>query len=126
MKPLKALRIKIKIGNMIESPALHVLLSDEDDVIVARCLDFTVSSHGEDDTDALKSLAKSIKEYILTSIEDGNLNNIYDHAHNKYWRTFNELESRQETINFISSLQESALMNTYQQFQHIPAKVCYA
>jgi hypothetical protein len=37
------------------------LLTDEDDVIVARCLDFTVSSHGEDDNDALNSLAESVR-----------------------------------------------------------------
>ena len=48
MKSIKAERIKIKIGGLWESPSLHVLLTKEDGVIVARCLDFTVSSHGED------------------------------------------------------------------------------
>jgi len=47
MKTLKAMRIKIKIGDLWVSPNLHVLLTKEDDVIVVRCLDFTVSSHGQ-------------------------------------------------------------------------------
>jgi hypothetical protein len=126
MKPLKALRVKLKIGDMFESPKLHVLLTDEDDVIVARCLDFTVSSHGEDDNDALNSLAESIKEYILTSVEDGNIENLYDPAHNKYWKVFNELESSQERLNFMNSVKNLSLFNQFQAFQRVPAEVCYA
>lgn len=86
MKALKAIRTKIKIGNVWVSPLLHVLLTkEEEDIIVARCLDFTVSSHGKNEKDALKSLAEAIKEYILTAIEDSNLENLHDPAHNKYW-----------------------------------------
>jgi len=69
MKGMKAKRIKFKIGSLWESPALHILLTKENDVIVARCLDFTVSSHGKDGKEALKSLADSIKEYILTAVD---------------------------------------------------------
>jgi len=39
MKGMKANRIKIKVGNLWESPVLHVLLTKEDDLVVARCLD---------------------------------------------------------------------------------------
>ena len=94
MKSLGARRITIKIGDVWETPVLHILLTREDDVIVARCLDFTVSSHGEDEKDAVKSLADAVKEYVLTAIEDSAIDTIYDPAHSKYWRMFNELEAK--------------------------------
>ena len=40
MRGLKAYRVKIKVGEFWETPSLHILLTKEDDVIVARCLDF--------------------------------------------------------------------------------------
>jgi len=95
MRGKKADRIKIKVGNMWESPILHVLLTKEDDVIVARCLDFTVSSHGEDEKKAIQALGESIREYILTAVEDNAIDNIFDPAHGKYWRMYNELEAKQ-------------------------------
>ena len=95
MKSVRAERIKVKIGDLWESPLLHILLIKEDDVVVARCLDFTVSSHGEDQKDALKSLADSIKEYVLTALENKAINTIFDPAHGKYWRMYNELEAKQ-------------------------------
>lgn len=54
MKPLKALKGYIKNLDNFE---LHILLTKEDDVIVARCLDFSVSSHGDNEKDALASLS---------------------------------------------------------------------
>ena len=95
MQAKKADRIKIKVGNIWESPTLHVLLTEEDDVIVARCLDFTVSSHGEDEKKALEALGESIKEYVLTAVEDDAIESILDPAHGKYWRMYNELEAKQ-------------------------------
>jgi hypothetical protein len=94
MKSLGARRIAIKLGDVWETPVLHILLTREDDVIVARCLDCTVSSHGEDEKDAVKSLADAVKEYVLTAIEDSAIDTIYDPAHSKYWRIFNELEAK--------------------------------
>jgi len=126
MKSLKALRVIFKLGSLFESPPLHVLLADEDGVIVARCLDFTVSSHGGDDNDALKSLADSLKEYILTSIEDGSVNSLYDPAHNKYWRMFNEQEGKQKQQTIVNSLLNSSLKKFEPKFHHLPAEVCYA
>ena len=41
MKGIKAERITLKIGGLWESPQLHILFTEEDDVIVARGLDFT-------------------------------------------------------------------------------------
>ena len=57
MKGFGARRIRVKIAEVWQTPALHVLLTHEDDVVVARCLDFTVSSHGENEREALTSLA---------------------------------------------------------------------
>ncbi len=126
MKTLKALRVKIKIGELWVSPDLHVLLTREDDVFVTRCLDFTVSSHGQNETDALKALAESIKEYILTAIEKSNIENIYDPAHNKYWRMFNEQETKQLNKSFKRSLSKSILMESPKKLEQLTAEVTYA
>ncbi len=126
MKTLKALRIKIKIGETWVSPDLHVLLTKEDDVFVTRCLDFTVSSHGQNEQDALKSLAESIKEYILTAIESSNIKSIYDPAHNKYWRMFNEQETKQLHKSFKKSLSKSILMASPKKLEQLTAEVTYA
>ena len=126
MKTLKALRIKIKIGELWESPELHVLLTREDDVLVARCLDFTVSSHGKDEKDALKYLAAAIKEYILTAIEDSNIKNLFDPAHNKYWRAFNEQETKQLHKSFKRSLSKSILLSSPKKLERLTAEVTYA
>ncbi len=124
MKSLKALRIKIKIGELWVSPDLHVLLTIEDNLFVARCLDFTVSSHGADEKDALKNLAEAIKEYILTAIENDNINNLYEPAHNKYWRMFNEKETKQLHKNFKRSL--SVLTESPKKLEKLIAEVTYA
>ena len=49
MKGSRAHRIKIGVGDLWESPILHILLTREEDVVVARCLDFTVSAHGKNE-----------------------------------------------------------------------------
>lgn len=107
MKSLRAERIRIKIGNVWESPELHVLLTKEDDVVVARCLDFTVSSHGKDIQEALESLADAIKEYILTAVENDAISTIFDPSNGKYWRMYNELESRRCVGKLRRSLRKS-------------------
>ena len=126
MKAMKAMRIKIKIGDLWVSPDLHVLLTREDGVFVVRCLDFTVSSHGKDEKDALKSLAEAIKEYILTSIENSNIENLYDPAHNKYWRVFNELEAKQLYRNFKRSLAKSILMESPEEIEKQTVNLTHA
>jgi predicted RNase H-like HicB family nuclease len=107
MKPLKAERMKIKLGDHWESPPLHILLTKEDDVIVARCLDFTVSSHGKDETEALNSLAEAIREYILTALENQAVESVYDPAHGKYWRMYNEAETKKSMKTLEKSLLKS-------------------
>lgn len=107
MKGLRARRIKIKVGNLWETPILHILLTKEDKVIVARCLDFTVSSHGKDEKEALKSLADSVKEYVLTAVENNAVHTIFDPANGKYWRMYNELEAKQAVDKLKRSLKKS-------------------
>jgi hypothetical protein len=88
MKGLSAKRIQVSLGDIWKSPNLHVLLTQEEKVVVARCLDFTVSSHGENEKEAIQSLGEVIKEYLLTAIEENAMDMVYDPAQNKYWRMF--------------------------------------
>ena len=126
MKGMKAKRIKFKINSLWESPALHILLTKENDVIVARCLDFTVSSHGEDEKTALKALADSIKEYILTAVENDAINTIFDPAHAKYWRMYNELETKQSAKSLKMSIKKSLRSVTNDNLQQSTAEITYA
>jgi hypothetical protein len=126
MKSLSAKRIKIKIGDIWESPALHILLTKEDNVIVAKCLDFTVSSHGLNEKDALESLANSIKEYVLTAVENDAIEKVYDPAHGKYWRMFNELESKQTAGQMMKALKNSFKNTSAIDIQGSTPKIHYA
>ena len=126
MKGMRAYRIKIKVGNLWESPILHILLTKEDDVIIARCLDFTVSSHGKDEKEALESLADSIKEYILTAVENNSIDTIFDPAHSKYWRMYNELEAKQSSNNLKRTLKRSFKSVSNENIQKSTAEISYA
>ena len=107
MKGISARRIKVKLGEVWESPKLHILFTKEDEVIVARCLDFTISSHGENEKEALESLGAALKEYILTAVDDKAGDILYDPAQNKYWRMFNDLEARTNVAYLKKSLNKS-------------------
>ena len=126
MKGIKAKRIKFKIGGLWESPALHILLTKEDDVVVSRCLDFTVSSHGKDEKDALKALADSIKEYVLTAVENDAVNTIFDPAHGKYWRMYNELETKQSSRSLKMSIMKSLASIPNDNIQKSTVEINYA
>lgn len=126
MKGISAHRIKIKVGNLWESPILHILLTKEDDVTVSRCLDFTVSSHGKDEKDALNSLADSVKEYILTSVENNSVDTIFDPAHSKYWRMYNELETKQSNISLKSTIKQFLKSVSNENIQKAPVEISYA
>ncbi|MDL1964875.1 MAG: hypothetical protein LWW98_11220 [Deltaproteobacteria bacterium] len=126
MKGMKAKRVRFKIGSLWESPALHILLTKENDVVVARCLDFTVSSHGKDDKDALKALADSIKEYVLTAVEHDAINTILDPAHGKYWRLYNELEAKQSSRSLKMSIKKSLMSIPNDNLQQLTTEINYA
>ncbi len=126
MKGMKAKRIRFKIGSLWESPALHVLLTKENDIIIARCLDFTVSSHGKDEKIALKALADSIKEYVLSAVEHDVINTIFDPAHGKYWRMYNELETKQSSRSLKMSVMKSLASVSNDNLQQSTAEINYA
>ena len=126
MKTLRAERMKIKLSDHWESPPLHILLTQEDDVIVARCLDFTVSSHGKDENEALNSLADAIREYILTAVENRALGSIYDPAHGKYWRMYEEQTTRKSMKTLERSLQRSLASLKCENITHSTLEICHA
>ena len=126
MKSIGAERIRIKVGDLWESPLFHILLTKEDDIFVARCLDFTISSHGKDEKDAVQSLADAVKEYILTAVENDAIDAIFDPAHGKYWRSFNELEAKQSMSKMKKSLKRSFKSIPNEHIQKSIAEIKYA
>lgn len=107
MKGIHARRIQVRLGEVWKSPSLHILLTAEDNVIVARCLDFTVSSHGDTEKDALHSLGEAIKEYLLSAVEENATDLVYDSGQSKYWRMFNEIEAKTTLGHMRRSLKKS-------------------
>jgi len=95
MKSLKALIGSIK---SIPDLHLHILLTEEDDVIVARCLDFSVSSHGESEEDALAALSDSIKDYLDYALNRGALNETIDQEEDILWEIYRKIELQNESL----------------------------
>ena len=126
MKGSRAHRIKIGVGDLWESPVLHILLTKEEDVVVARCLDFTVSSHGRNEKETLKSLADSIKEYVLTAVENDAIDTIFDPAYGKYWRIYNEVEAKQSMGNLKRSLKKAFKSVSAEKMYQSTAEINYA
>lgn len=93
MEPVESL-----IGSIKSIPHLnlHVLLTKEDDVIVARCLDFSISSHGDNKEDALAALSDSIKDYLYYALKRGALNEIIDPEDDVLWEIYRKLELQNE------------------------------
>ena len=98
MEPLKALKGHIKNLTYFE---LHILLTKEDGVIVARCLDFSVSSHGNDEKEALASLTDSVKDYLNYAIEQHAFNDIMDPDEDRFWEIYRKLELENNWIAFL-------------------------
>jgi hypothetical protein len=126
MKVKKAIRAKFKVNKLWESPPLHILLTREDDVIVARCLDLTVSSHGNDERDAINSLTEAVKETILSAIENNVIGEIYDPAHSKYWRMFNEAEAKQINSQLKKTLKKSVSEILEHKLAHTTIEISHA
>lgn len=125
MKSIRARRIKIKVGEVWETPVLHVLLTKEDEVVVARCLDFTVSSHGDNEKDALNSLAESVKEYVVTAVENNAIETIFHPANGKYWRMYNELEAKQSMDHLKKSLMKPLKSTSVEELSSLSAEITY-
>lgn len=100
MKPIKALKGYI---DSLPNLQLHILLTEEDDVIVARCLEFSVSSHGENEEDALASLSDSISDYLDYVLKQGALNEVIDPEEDKFWEIYKKLELREEFLTIKNS-----------------------
>jgi hypothetical protein len=126
MKGIKAQRVKFRLSDFWESPILHVLLTKEDDFIVARCLDFSISSHSENEQNAMQSLADSVKEYVLTAFEDDVIDIIFDPAHNQYWRMYNELEAKHTIRKIRKSIKKSFESVTNETIQKSSVEINYA
>ncbi|ODS30020.1 MAG: hypothetical protein SCARUB_04875 [Candidatus Scalindua rubra] len=95
MKPIKTLTGRIE---KIPHLHLHILLTEEDGVIVARCLDFSVSSHGENVEDALASLSDAISSYLDHAIKHEAMEEIIDPDEEVFWKIYRELELRDESL----------------------------
>jgi hypothetical protein len=126
MKVKKAIRAKFKVNKLWESPHLQILLTREDDVIVARCLDLTVSSHGNDESDAINSLTEAVKETILSAVENNVIGEIYDPAHSKYWRMFNEAEAKQINSQLKKTLKKSVSEILENKLAHTTVEISHA
>jgi len=94
--------IKVLIGSIENIPflRLHILLTEEDGVTVARCLDFSISSHGENEEDALDSLSGSIMDYLDYAVEQGAIDTIIDPEEDSLWEIFRKLELDDESLKF--------------------------
>jgi hypothetical protein len=97
MKPLKSLKGTLKNFAKLE---LHILLTQEDDVIVARCLDFSVSSHGENEKEALDSLSESLTDYLNYAIEKDAFDEMIDPDEEAFWQIYHKLEWQNELMTF--------------------------
>jgi hypothetical protein len=92
---------------------LHILLTREDGVVVARCLDFSVSSHGGTEEGALNSLSDSIIDYLNHATEHGALDEIVDPDDDRLWETFRKLELQNEQrVSLIENKVFSGLYDT--------------
>ncbi len=125
MKHLDAKRAKIRIGDFLEFPLLHILLSEEDGLIVARCLDFRVSSHGRHEEQAIAALAEAIKEYVLTAIENGSTYSLYDPARQKYWQAYRDIE-KQKSISLLNNITSSFGQDRVQAIHKATPELIYA
>jgi len=99
MKPIKSMKYKISQN----IPALHLLFTEEDDVIVVRCLDFSISSHGQTIQEAIEAIKSSLVEYISHGIENKNIDNLLDPDLKEYWDLYMELEIEEEKRMFLDS-----------------------
>ena len=102
MKPLRAVRCYA----VKELPPLHILFSEEDGVIVARCLDFSISSHGETLNEAMESINSALMDYMEYGIEHGAGDSLFDPDSEEYWDAYRDLEFEEKKRSFGEHLAE--------------------
>lgn len=95
-KGLKALRCKLRLDGSWESPPLHILVTAEDGLIVARCLDFTVATHGDTVEEAVNDLTDMLADHVRYYLERGIPDKLIRPDHEEHWQIFNALEIRSE------------------------------
>ena len=74
----------------------------------------------------LTSLADSVKEYVLTALENDVIDTIFDPANGKYWRMFNEMEAKQSKTNLKKSLKKSLSSEFYEEIKKSATEINYA
>jgi predicted RNase H-like HicB family nuclease len=87
-------------------PPLHILFTKEDGVVVSRCLDFSISSHGEDIEEAKEAIGEAIVEYLEHAIENDAFDELFDPDLEIYWKLYRELELKLEAEEFKKNLEK--------------------
>lgn len=96
MKPIKSLKCYV----FKDAAPLHLLVTKEDGVIVVRCLDFSISSHGNTVEEAIESINSAMIDYIQHGIEKGDIDSLFDPDLKEYWELYRELEIEDERKSF--------------------------
>lgn len=102
MKPLRAMKCFISK----KLPPLHMLFTEEDGVVVVRCLDFSVSSHAETIEEAIESINSVLIDYIEYGIKEGDVESLFDPDLKEYWDIYQDLEIKMEKENFARHFKE--------------------
>ena len=71
-------------------------------------------------------MVDAIKEYIITAVENDAVDTIYDPAHSKYWRMFNELETKAMGNQLKKSLKKVWRSISQEELNQMTAKISYA
>jgi len=102
MKPIKSMKCYV----VENSAPLHLLFTEEDGVIVVRCLDFSISSHGNTVEEAIESINSAITDYIQYGIEESDIDSLFDPDLKEYWELYRELEIEEERKSFRTYIKE--------------------
>ena len=89
-----------------DAAPLHLLFTEEDGVIVVRCLDFSISSHGNTVEEAIESINSAMTDYIQHGIEEGDIDSLFDPDLEEYWELYRELEIEEERKSFRARIKE--------------------
>ncbi|MBI3923185.1 MAG: hypothetical protein HY318_17325 [Armatimonadetes bacterium] len=108
-KGLKALRCKLRLDDTWESPPLHILVTAEDELTVASCLDFTVATHGDTIDEALEDLKAMLAEHVRDYIDRGIPEKLIRPDAEEYWKLFYKLELRSER-RFLNRMKSKSLL----------------